>query len=284
MDSPRKFDRGFTSGPRSSLVRKAASGSSKSPSIMRNLFALKNRLSGQHDTMSPSATSFGLSKPVIRSASACVRNETCTAIFDYEAGHQDELTLRRGAQIRILSKSSRVSGDEGWWTGEVYNRVGIFPKAFVSELVLAELDFDDLKFDRLRDVIGSGAYGTVYRGHLGSDEVAVKMIRADDGKASVESVRKEGQIFWLLQHPNIIALRGVCLREPNLCLVMECARGGPLSKAVESRLMPPAVLVDWAVQIARGMDYLHEHARVHIIHRDLKSGNSEYYDVQVINV
>jgi len=252
--------------------------SSKSPNIVRNLRAFKNRLSGQLDAVSSSI--HPPSKPVLRSASARVINEkTCTALFDYEAGHQDELTLRRGAQIRILSKSSRISGDEGWWAGIVDNHVGVFPSAFVSELVLAELDFDDLQFDWMHDVIGSGAYGTVYRASLGNEKVAVKMIRSDDrtlaSGTAREVVRKEGQIFWLLEHPNIIALRGVCLKEPNLCLVMEYAQGGALNRAVESRLVPPAVLVDWATQIARGMDYLHEHARIHIIHRDLKSGNSK---------
>uniref|UniRef100_H3DHY7 mitogen-activated protein kinase kinase kinase n=1 Tax=Tetraodon nigroviridis TaxID=99883 RepID=H3DHY7_TETNG len=35
----------------------------------------------------------------------------------------------------------------------------------------------------------------------------------------------------------------------------------------------PHILVNWAVQIARGMQYLHEEAVVSIIHRDLKSSN-----------
>ncbi|CAG10052.1 unnamed protein product, partial [Tetraodon nigroviridis] len=37
----------------------------------------------------------------------------------------------------------------------------------------------------------------------------------------------------------------------------------------------PHILVNWAVQIARGMQYLHEEAVVSIIHRDLKSSNSK---------
>ncbi|CAL8254745.1 unnamed protein product [Lota lota] len=77
----------------------------------------------------------------------------------------------------------------------------------------------------------------------------------------------------MLQHPNIIKLEGVCLEEPNLCLVMEYARGGTLNRALTGRRIPPHILVNWAVQIARGMLYLHEEAVVPIIHRDLKSSN-----------
>ncbi|NWS27321.1 M3K21 kinase, partial [Polioptila caerulea] len=110
--------------------------------------------------------------------------------------------------------------------------------------------------------------GKVYRATWRGREVAVKAARQDpdeDITATAESVRQEAKLFSMLRHPNIIALHGVCLREPNLCLVMEAARGG--------RRIPPHILVNWAVQIARGMLYLHDEAIVPILHRDLKSSN-----------
>lgn len=81
----------------------------------------------------------------------------------------------------------------------------------------------------------------------------------------------------MLKHPNIIALRGVCLKEPTLCLIMEFARGGSLNRVLSGKRIPPDILVNWAVQIVRGMNYLHDEAIVPIIHRDLKSSNSKYY-------
>uniref|UniRef100_G3U432 Mitogen-activated protein kinase kinase kinase 10 n=1 Tax=Loxodonta africana TaxID=9785 RepID=G3U432_LOXAF len=86
-------------------------------------------------------------------------------------------------------------------------------------------------------------------------------------------VRQEARLFGALQHANIIALRGACLSPPHLCLVMEYARGGALSRVLAGRRVPPHVLVNWAVQVARGMNYLHNDAPVPIIHRDLKSIN-----------
>jgi hypothetical protein len=109
--------------------------------------------------------------------------------------------------------------------------------------------------------------------------VAVKAARQDpdeDISVTAESVRQEARLFAMLAHPNIIALKAVCLEEPNLCLVMEYAAGGPLSRALAGRRVPPHVLVNWAVQIARGMHYLHCEALVPVIHRDLKSNNSEF--------
>ncbi|KAK8392738.1 hypothetical protein O3P69_014877 [Scylla paramamosain] len=55
---------------------------------------------------------------------------------------------------------------------------------------------------------------------------------------------------------------------------MEYARGGSLTRVLQQRkVIGPSVLTDWAIQIARGMNYLHSHAPVRIIHRDLKSSN-----------
>lgn len=220
-------------------------------------------------------------------------------MFDYEATADEELTLRRGDLLEVLSKDSKVSGDEGWWTGKIQDKVGIFPSNYVTRgdtpnyqqltsggLVAGgvgdcplEIDFSELL---LEEVIGAGGFGKVYKGVWRGEEVAVKAARQDpdeDISVTAESVRQEARLFWMLRHANIIALRGVCLKEPNLCLVMEYARGGALNRALAGKKVPPRVLVNWAVQIATGMDYLHNQAFVPIIHRDLKSSNSEYFKV-----
>ncbi|KAM6960957.1 mitogen-activated protein kinase kinase kinase 9 [Aplochiton taeniatus] len=218
-----------------------------------------------------------------------------TAVFDYEASAEDELSLRKGDLVEVLSKDSLVSGDEGWWTGMIEDRVGIFPCNYVSigsisdkirdtteehlcefsvpPLHLLEIEFSELT---LEEIIGVGGFGKVYRAVWRGLEVAVKAARRDpdeDPEQTLESVRQEAKLFAMLNHPNIMALLGVCLQEPNLCLVMELARGGPLNRALSGKRIPPCTLVDWAVQIARAMHYLHAEVIVPIIHRDLKSSN-----------
>jgi hypothetical protein len=41
-------------------------------------------------------------------------------------------SLRRGTLVEVLSTDAHISGDEGWWTGRVGNKVGIFPSNFVT--------------------------------------------------------------------------------------------------------------------------------------------------------
>ncbi|XP_006771766.1 PREDICTED: mitogen-activated protein kinase kinase kinase 11 [Myotis davidii] len=203
-------------------------------------------------------------------------NPVWTALFDYEPNGQDELALRKGDRVEVLSRDAAISGDEGWWAGQVGGQVGIFPSNYVSRGGPPPCEVASFQELRLEEVIGIGGFGKVYRGSWRGELVAVKAARQDpdeDISVTAESVRQEARLFAMLAHPNIIALKAVCLEEPNLCLVMEYAAGGPLSRALAGRRVPPHVLVNWAVQIARGMHYLHCEALVPVIHRDLKSNN-----------
>ncbi|XP_057591866.1 mitogen-activated protein kinase kinase kinase 21 [Hippopotamus amphibius kiboko] len=254
-----------------------------------------------------SASSSSASSGGSASASASAGAGLWAALYDYEARGEDELSLRRGQLVEVLSQDAAVSGDEGWWAGQVQRRLGIFPANYVAPCrpgarpappparpppprpgSPVHVDFERLE---LKELIGAGGFGQVYRATWQGLEVAVKAARRDpeqDAAAAAESVRREARLFAMLRHPNIIELRGVCLRQPHLCLVLEFARGGALNRALaaanaapdprapgprRARRIPPHVLVNWAVQIARGMLYLHEEAVVPILHRDLKSSN-----------
>lgn len=212
-----------------------------------------------------------------------------TALYDYDAQGEDELSLRRGHIVYVLSKDSSISGDEGWWTGKIGDKVGIFPSNFVTDddpmllnvapeiigdIQPVEIDYSELD---IKEVIGVGGFSKVHRAYWLREEVAVKAARQNNEEDDVlrENVLQEAKLFWSLKHENIVALKGVCLKPPKLCLVMEFSRGGSLNRVLERRKIPPDVLVDWAMQIARGMNYLHNGAPISIIHRDLKSSNGK---------
>lgn len=50
-------------------------------------------------------------------------------MYSYEAQNDDELTIKEGDTIAILTKEVE---DRGWWKGELNGRVGVFPDNFVQ--------------------------------------------------------------------------------------------------------------------------------------------------------
>ncbi|XP_039276684.1 CD2-associated protein isoform X2 [Nilaparvata lugens] len=61
--------------------------------------------------------------------------EMCKVIFPYKAANDDELTLKEGEIITILSKEVQ---DKGWWKGELNGHIGMFPDNFVQLLPIDE--------------------------------------------------------------------------------------------------------------------------------------------------
>ncbi|KAM4718667.1 SH3 domain-containing kinase-binding protein 1 [Anableps anableps] len=57
--------------------------------------------------------------------------EQCKVLFPYEAQNEDELTLKEGDIINIITKEC---ADAGWWMGEIGGRQGVFPDNFVKLL------------------------------------------------------------------------------------------------------------------------------------------------------
>lgn len=202
-----------------------------------------------------------------------------TVIYDYDAKQRDELSLCRGTIVQVLSMDYNVSGRDDWWTGQIDGHFGIFPSSFVvdRDTITAtqprQIDYNDLV---LREVIGEGGFGIAHHAFYHGKDVAVKKPHQGvDVSVSVQHVREEMDLFWTFDHPNIVNLIGVCLEPPNVCLVMEYAHGGPLDRVLAKRKLPADVLLDWAIQVAQGMRYLHTGACHSIIHRDLKSSNGK---------
>lgn len=54
--------------------------------------------------------------------------ERCQVMFDYVAFAEDELDMKKGDIVTILTKETE---DEGWWEGELNGRRGFFPDNFV---------------------------------------------------------------------------------------------------------------------------------------------------------
>ncbi|CAF1344530.1 unnamed protein product [Rotaria sordida] len=221
-------------------------------------------------------------------------------IYDYTSKEDDELTLKRGSIVEVISKDEKISGSKGWWTGRLIDSesVGIFPANFVASIEpnLRIIEEKDLQIGNL---IGIGGFGHVHYGKFGDVDVAIKSAKSltafnsieiptsykshDDEtsdavqKKLIEGLLHEARLFSNLRHRNIIQLFGVSpsISTRNLYLVMEYAYGGALNYLLERRKsgLYPNVFIQYAKQIADGMKYLHEEAPEYIIHRDLKCSN-----------
>lgn len=126
--------------------------------------------------------------------------------------------------------------------------------------------------------LGSGAFGTVYKGDWAGQKVAVKVLQTACATSSKEldSFRQEVAVLSRLRHPNIIAFLAACTVPPDICIIEELAEGGSLHAAIHgtrhSRKRQPfciSRLVAVAIDISEAMVYLHPR----IVHRDLKSQN-----------
>ncbi|KAL7106490.1 hypothetical protein ACP275_07G116800 [Erythranthe tilingii] len=127
------------------------------------------------------------------------------------------------------------------------------------------------------NILGSGGFGCVYKAKLQPNfYVAVKRLAAGHPD-SITEFQTEVDILSKVDHPNIINLLGYSILDQTRLLVYELMPFGSL----ETQLHGPSrgSALTWnlrmkiALDIARGLEYLHEHCHPPVIHRDLKSSN-----------
>lgn len=78
----------------------------------------------------------------------------CQVKYSYKAQNEDELSLKEGDIITLISKDGQ---DLGWWKGELNGKIGVFPDNFVAvlpEQTDEKNHKDDRKTTKTPDLIG----------------------------------------------------------------------------------------------------------------------------------
>ncbi|XP_039161288.1 G-type lectin S-receptor-like serine/threonine-protein kinase SD2-5 [Eucalyptus grandis] len=144
--------------------------------------------------------------------------------------------------------------------------------------VLNRFAYNDLEtitngFDKK---LGEGGFGSVFEGTLSDDtKVAVKRL---DGFGQVKkSFLAEVETIGRIHHVNLVRLVGFCAQKSHRLLIYEYMSNGSLDRWIFHK--SNECVLDWQqrkkiiLDIAQGLNYLHEECRQKIIHLDIKPQN-----------
>ena len=125
------------------------------------------------------------------------------------------------------------------------------------------------------DRLGSGSMGRVYLAHhkMMDRQVALKVIAPEivSNEKVVARFQREMRLVARLDHPNVIrAFDADQINNRVLYIVMEYVQGQSLALRLKKGPIPPAEMVDYAIQAALGLAHAHTQG---IVHRDIKPSN-----------
>lgn len=140
------------------------------------------------------------------------------------------------------------------------------------------------------NLIGTGGFGSVYKGFLGQDEtvVAVKVIQLHQ-RGAVKSFKAECEALRNIRHRNLVKVLTTCSSvdyqgNDFKALVYEFMPNGSLENWLHPvptpdeindvlRILSLPQRLNIAIDVASALDYLHHHCHKPIVHCDLKPSN-----------
>ncbi|KAA8527692.1 hypothetical protein F0562_035439 [Nyssa sinensis] len=112
--------------------------------------------------------------------------------------------------------------------------------------------------------------GSVYRGCIDGEFYAIKKMKWN--------AYEELKILQKVNHGNLVKLEGFCIdpEDANCYLVYEYVENGSLHSRLhgnKNEKLSWKTRLRIAVDIANGLQYIHEHTRPRVVHKDIKSSN-----------
>ncbi|KAK1661515.1 hypothetical protein QYE76_049674 [Lolium multiflorum] len=203
--------------------------------------------------------------------------------------------MPRGSRIKVIAATSSVAilivlllivatalylSLKTNYNKEIHLKVEMFLKTYGTSKP-TRYTFSEVKkiARRFKVKVGQGGFGSVYKGELPNGvPVAVKVLENSTGEGEV--FINEVATIGLIHHANIVRLVGFCSEGTRRALLYEFMPNESLEKYIFSRdshvfqdLLVPQKMLDIALGIARGMEYLHQGCNQRILHFDIKPHN-----------
>ncbi|XP_019702804.1 calcium/calmodulin-regulated receptor-like kinase 1 isoform X1 [Elaeis guineensis] len=160
-------------------------------------------------------------------------------------------------------KFAEEAGTSLWLEGpQRKNLVSVsgIPKYCYKDLQKATSNFTTL--------LGQGAFGTVYRAQMSTGETVAVKVLATNSKQGEKEFQAEVLLLGRLHHRNLVNLVGYCAEKGQHMLIYEYMTHGSLDSHLYSE-KHEALSWEWrvtiALDVARGLEYLHDGVSSHMI-------------------
>ncbi|PIN14811.1 Serine/threonine protein kinase [Handroanthus impetiginosus] len=210
----------------------------------------------------------------------------------YVKRHQKRFTRIEGSELG--KEMSTTNGINGY--GGVPSEVQSHSSGDHSEIPVFEGGNVVISIQVLRqvtnnfseeNVLGRGGFGVVYKGELpDGTKIAVKRMESGAiGTKGMNEFQAEIAVLTKVRHRHLVALLGYCINGNERLLVYEYMPQGTLGQHLFEWQEHGYKPLTWkqrvtiALDVARGVEYLHSLAQQSFIHRDLKPSNILLSDV-----
>ena len=147
-----------------------------------------------------------------------------------------------------------------------------------EEFTLRLFSYNELESatDGFKEELGKGSFGTIYKGTIskGGKTIAVKRLEkaVEEGE---REFRAEITAIARTHHKNLVQVLGFCIEGSRKLLVYEYMNNGSLAdlifKAERRPIWKERIRI--ALDVARGLLYIHEESEIRIIHCNIKPQN-----------
>ncbi|KAJ6837655.1 calcium/calmodulin-regulated receptor-like kinase 1 [Iris pallida] len=187
--------------------------------------------------------------------------DACTMLSDSTTGLESPKVLET---LDVNGASSWMEGPKG---KNVVSVSGI-PKYPYKDLQKATSNFTT--------VIGQGAFGPVYKAQMSTGEIVAVKVLASNSKQGEKEFQTEVLLLGRLHHRNLVNLVGYCAEKGQHMLIYVYMTNGSLASHLYNEKYEPLkwdLRINIALDVARGLEYLHDGAVPPVVHRDIKSHN-----------